>query len=51
MFAMKHDEVVKLVYEGKVDAGAAFYSPPAADGTLRDARGRVKDKYPDVEKR
>lgn len=51
MFAMKHDEVVKLVYEGKVDAGAAFYSPPAADGTLRDARGRVKDKYPDIEKK
>lgn len=50
-FAMKHDEVVKLVYEGKVDAGAAFYSPPATDGTLRDARGRVLDKYPDVEKK
>ncbi len=51
MFAMKHDEVVKLVYEGKVDAGAAFYSPPATDGTLRDARGRLKDKYPDIEKK
>jgi len=51
MFAMKHDEVVKLVYEGKVDAGAAFYSPPSADGTLRDARGRLKDKYPDIEKK
>jgi phosphonate transport system substrate-binding protein len=48
-FAKKHDEVVRLVYEGKVDAGAAFYSPPAADGTIRDARVSLKDKYPDVE--
>jgi phosphonate transport system substrate-binding protein len=51
IFAKKHDEVVKLVYEGKVDAGATFYSPPATDGTLRDARVRVKDKYPDVEQK
>ena len=51
IFVKKHDEVVKLVYEGKVDAGAAFYSPPATDGTLRDARLRVKDKYPDVEQK
>ncbi|SKC88472.1 phosphate/phosphite/phosphonate ABC transporter substrate-binding protein [Ohtaekwangia koreensis] len=51
IFAKKHDEVVKLVYEGKVDAGAAFYSPPATDGTLRDARVRIKDKYPDVEQK
>jgi phosphonate transport system substrate-binding protein len=51
VFAKKHDEVVKLVYEGKVDAGAAFYSPPATDGTMRDARIRIKDKYPDVEQK
>jgi phosphonate transport system substrate-binding protein len=51
IFAKKHDEVVKLVYEGKVDAGAAFYSPPATDGTLRDARIRIKDKYPDVDQK
>ena len=50
-FVKKHDEVVKLVYEGKVDAGAAFYSPPAADGTLRDARGRLIEKYSDIEKK
>jgi phosphonate transport system substrate-binding protein len=48
-FVKKHDEVVRLVYEGKVDAGAAFYSPPASDGTLRDARARIKQKFPDVE--
>ena len=51
IFAKKHDEVVKLVYEGKADAGAAFFSPPAADGTLRDARARLIDKYSDVEKK
>jgi len=51
IFAKKHDEVVRLVYEGKVDAGAAFYSPPATDGTLRDARVRLKDKYPDVDQK
>lgn len=51
IFAKKHDEVVKWVYEGKVDAGAAFYSPPGSDGTMRDARARVKEKYPDVEKK
>lgn len=50
-FAKKHDEVIKLVYEGKADAGAAFYSPPSASGEIHDARARVKDKYPDVEKK
>jgi len=48
-FVKKHDEVVRLVYEGKVDAGAAFFSPPSSDGTMRDARARLKEKYPDVE--
>lgn len=48
-FAKKHDEVVKMVYEGKVDAGAAFFSPPGSDGSIHDARSRVKEKYPDVE--
>ncbi len=51
IFVKKHDEVVRLVYEGKVDAGATFYSPPAADGEIRDARARLKSKYPDVEKK
>jgi phosphonate transport system substrate-binding protein len=48
-FLKKHDEVVRAVYEGKVDAGAAFYSPPSSDGDIRDARDRMKSKYPDVE--
>lgn len=50
-FAKKHDEVIKLVYEGKADAGAAFYSPPSSKGEIHDARARVKSKYPDVEKK
>jgi phosphonate transport system substrate-binding protein len=50
-FVKKHDEVVRLVYEGKVDAGAAFYSPPSGSGAIRDARMRIQDKYPDVEKK
>jgi phosphonate transport system substrate-binding protein len=48
VFAGKHDTVVKMVYEGIVDAGATFYSEPASDGTIRDARAKLLDKYPDV---
>ncbi|PZR39491.1 MAG: phosphate/phosphite/phosphonate ABC transporter substrate-binding protein [Azospira oryzae] len=51
VFAKKHDEVIRMVYEGKVDVGAAFYSPPGPDGKIRDARARVMDQYPDVEKK
>jgi phosphonate transport system substrate-binding protein len=51
IFLKKHDEVIKQVYERTVDAGAAFYSPPSAEGELRDARGRILAKYPDVEKK
>lgn len=51
LFAKTHDAVVRMVYEGKVDAGAAFYSPPGPAGEMRDARMRIKDKYPDVEKK
>lgn len=49
IFAKNHDEVVRMVYEGKIDAGAAFYSPPTNDGIIRDARAHFKEKYPDVE--
>jgi phosphonate transport system substrate-binding protein len=51
LFAGKHDNVVKLVYEGKVDAGATFYSEPAPDGTIRDARARLLETYPDIAKK
>ena len=48
VFAGKHDTVVKMVYEGIADAGATFYSEPASDGTIRDARARMLNQYPDV---
>lgn len=50
VFAMKHDSVVSMVYQGQVDAGATFYSPPA-DGQMEDARRLVLTQYPDVEKK
>jgi phosphonate transport system substrate-binding protein len=50
VFAMKHDSVVSMIYQGQVDAGATFYSP-AADGEITDARRLVKTQYPDVEKK
>ena len=48
-FAQKHDNVVTMVYQGQVDAGATYYSPPSKDGEIRDARARVKTQFPDVE--
>jgi phosphonate transport system substrate-binding protein len=50
MFAGKHDNVVSMVYQGQVDGGATFYSPPA-EGEIQDARRLVKAQYPDVEKK
>jgi phosphonate transport system substrate-binding protein len=50
VFAMKHDSVVSMIYQGQVDGGATFYSPPA-DGEIQDARRLVKTQYPDVEKK
>lgn len=55
MFGQKHDNVVSMVYQGLVDAGATFYSPPSKDekGVLQieDARRLVKTQYPDVEQK
>ena len=50
-FARKHDSVVTMIYQGQVDAGATYHSDPAPDGSIRDARARVKTQFPDVEKR
>lgn len=50
VFAMKHDAVVSMIYQGQVDGGATFYSPEA-DGQIQDARRLVKTQYPDVEKK
>lgn len=51
VFAVKHDNVVTMVYQKQVDAGAAFYSPPSEDGKIRDARERVMTQFPDIEKK
>ena len=50
-FANKHDNVVTMVYQGQVDAGATYYATPSKDGKIRDARLRVKTQFPDVEKK
>lgn len=50
MFANKHDNVVTMVYQGQVDAGATFYTPPD-NGKIQDARRLVLTQYPDVEKK
>jgi len=50
VFAMKHDAVVSMIYQGQVDGGATFYSPPH-EGEVQDARRLVKTQYPDVEKK
>ncbi len=55
VFALKHDNVVSMIYQGQVDAGAAFFSPASKDdkgeSQIEDARRLVKTQYPDVEKK
>jgi phosphonate transport system substrate-binding protein len=55
VFALKHDNVISMVYQGQVDAGAAFYSPAIknekGEEEIEDARRLVKTQYPDVEKK
>ena len=55
VFAQKHDNVVTMVYQKQVDAGATFYSPPIEKEVngkkvteIRDARSRVVTQFPDV---
>jgi phosphonate transport system substrate-binding protein len=53
-FGIKHDNVVTMVYQKQVDAGATYYSAPKKDDKgniikIRDARSRVKTQFPDVE--
>ena len=50
VYAMTHDAVISMLYQGRVDAGAAFYSPPE-NGVIEDARHLVKTQYPDVEEK
>lgn len=53
VFALKHDNVISMVYQGQVDAGAAFFSPPSknekGEDVVEDARRLVKAQYPDIE--
>lgn len=49
VFAYKHDNVVTMVYQGQVAAGATYHSPPDENGNIRDARSRVLTQFPDVE--
>lgn len=52
VFGMKHDNVVTMVYQRQVAAGATFYSPPDEEtGEIRDARFRVLKQFPDVEEK
>ena len=46
VFATKHDNVVTMIYQRQVDAGATYYSAPSEDGKIRDARSRVKTQFP-----
>lgn len=50
VFASKHDNVVTMVYQKQVDAGATFYSAPQ-NGRIEDARRLVKTQFPDVEEK
>lgn len=49
VFAQRHDNVISMIYQGQVDAGATYYSPPM-NGQLQDARMLVRSQYPNVEK-
>lgn len=48
MFAGKHDNVITMVYNKQVEAGATFWSPTDEEG-IQDARRLVKTQFPDVE--
>ncbi len=49
VFAMRHDNVVTMVYQKQVDAGATYYAPPHPEtGEILDARMRVLKQFPDV---
>jgi phosphonate transport system substrate-binding protein len=49
VFAGKHDNVVTMVYQKQVDAGATYYSAPdPKTKEFLDARIRVRTQFPDV---
>jgi phosphonate transport system substrate-binding protein len=47
VFAGKHDTVVSLVYQKRVDAGATYHTPEQGQKP-QDARKLVETQYPDV---
>lgn len=47
IFAGKHDSVVTMVYQGRVEAGATYHTLPD-NGVPQDARKLVATQYPDV---
>jgi phosphonate transport system substrate-binding protein len=47
IFAGRHDNVVTMVYQKRVDAGATYHTP-MEDGVPQDARKLVKAQFPDV---
>ncbi len=52
VFAMRHDNVVIMVYQGQAAAGATYYAPPDPEtGEILDARMRVEKQFPDVEQK
>ena len=52
VFAMRHDNVVTMVYQGQVAAGATYYAPPDPEThEILDARMRVEKQFPDVAKK
>ena len=48
IFAQRHDNVITMIYQKQVDAGATFYSSPVK-GKMQDARRLVVTQYPNVE--
>lgn len=58
VFAGRHDNVVMMVHQKQVDAGAIYYSSPEIRNVngkkqsfIRDARSLVSTQIPDVEKK
>lgn len=49
VFAQRHDNVISMIYQKQIDAGATYYSPPL-EGKMQDARMLVLAQYPNVEK-
>jgi len=47
VFAGKHDSVVSMVYQKRVEAGATYHTKQF-EGVPQDARTLVKTQYPDV---